>query len=1503
VSNQHQQASRIFEPRSGVFAALYVIVATLALVVVVPASAHLGHTVSGRFGSPGAGADQLALMPTHGYEAGSGVAVDQATGDVYVADTGNRRVDQFTEHGEFVRAWGWGVASGAAELQTCTIVCQQGLTGSNPGEFERPTYIAVDNSGGESEGDVYVGDQGDDTVSKFDSGGKLLEGWGVEGQLSDSGSPPATGTGDLASGSALGTGNVVAGSATVEDVSTSTGNFAVGQDIQIANQTGSIVAVEDGTAYITAIGAGTLTLSQPAKQALTGANIQAKATMVTNLATSTGVFEEGQTISGAGIPAGDEIQSVRSGFLVLSKSTMAGGTGVALSAAFAGFGSLLGGVAVDASGDLWVRGRLENGPGRVFEFAPSGAFSTTWSNHNGVGFGGIALDPAGDLYWATGQGVEKLTSSGTEIGEVEDGPSHSEEVTGLAVDPASTDDLYILNGPKQAPRVSHYSSSCVPRLLPSEPFCIAADVFGTGEEPEEGRLFNAEAEGGLAVGPGHVVYAANVGGGDVIAYKQVIQPDVTTGPVSGLTQTAATLEGEVNPDGVRLSECYFEYGETSRYGQKAPCAESPEQIGTGHEAVTVHAEIVGLAPTPYHYRLIARNVSPREAGVDRVFGASVGSVLVEHVTFTSATLTAQIDPDGLETACQLQYVEDEEFDASGFAAATSVPCASADLGAGSADVSATVSLAGLPEGTAYRFRFLGVQGSHSTDGPTEVFATSSKAPIFSGCANEVLREQDGSMALPDCRAYEQVSAAGQSDVDRPEPPGGSGGGGGEIPVGGFGIVMHASLSGDAVAYGGEPPASGQGGGAGNTGAGQGNQYLATRGLEGWSSEDISPPGSGPSTHYEAFSGDLSRGVIKVWGEGDEPPLAEGVETGALYVRDDANGSYTPLFTSDRGAGEQPLFVGSSADGSQVVFESPAALVEGAKRGPGKEGYENVYDFSGGSLWLVNVLPNGRPEPNASVGSLAPHELGPAGEVPPVDASGVISADGSRVFWTDLVTGVIYMRENPAREPSALGAHGECTEPELACTVQVSAGSASYRTATPDGRFAYYIENGELWRFDSETGAREALAGGAAKVLGVVGVNQRGEDGSYLYFVAEGKLAPEAEARNCENAGESAVENQEEAAGVAPAGRGCNLYLLHGGRTVLVATLLPGDNMFADAGSGNGVPGFGRDPRERGDWRPLSGYLSAQLTPDGSSLVFMSERRLTSYDNFDAEGGCGSGYGSNGHSCAEVYLYDATTAHVSCVSCGPTGVPPIGSQGQGGIAGPEGSGTYLPGAFGSTAVVNSERAISASGDRVFFETNQPLLPTDADGNEEDVYEWERAGTGSCRKGSPLDGYGCIYLLSAGVPGGAAFLIEPDEEGKNVFFVTRSSLVPGINNEGVSALYDAREGGGLTVTGPWGKVAAPPCESAEACKPPPSEPPVEPFPASASFADSGNLVPSLLAPPSDEKPVTKKPGPSSGAQRLAKALRACRRERFKRRRATCEKGARRRYGSKSNRKGRR
>ena len=153
-----------------------------------------------------------------------------------------------------------------------------------------------------------------------------------------------------------------------------------------------------------------------------------------------------------------------------------------------------------------------------------------------------------------------------------------------------------------------------------------------------------------------------------------------------------------------------------------------------------------------------------------------------------------------------------------------------------------------------------------------------------------------------------------------------------------------------------------------------------------------------------------------------------------------------------------------------------------------------------------------------------------------DFSGVISGDGSRVYWSDGAEH-IYVRENPSDPQSPID-NGICTASVDACTIPVSAGAARYWTSAEDGRFALYTENGGLYRFNIESEAREPLVADTAKILGVIGSSENGES---VYFVAEGALG-------ASSSGE----------GLTPIAEQPNLYLSrpgsHGRETVFITTL-------------------------------------------------------------------------------------------------------------------------------------------------------------------------------------------------------------------------------------------------------------------------------------------------------------------------------------------------------------
>jgi DNA-binding beta-propeller fold protein YncE len=88
------------------------------------------------------------------------VALD-AEGNVYVTDTGNKRVQKFSPTGEFLQAWGGG--------------------GIVPGAFEEPVGIDIDR-----QGNIYVADTWNHRIQKFDPQANPVAQWDVTGWDSES---------------------------------------------------------------------------------------------------------------------------------------------------------------------------------------------------------------------------------------------------------------------------------------------------------------------------------------------------------------------------------------------------------------------------------------------------------------------------------------------------------------------------------------------------------------------------------------------------------------------------------------------------------------------------------------------------------------------------------------------------------------------------------------------------------------------------------------------------------------------------------------------------------------------------------------------------------------------------------------------------------------------------------------------------------------------------------------------------------------------------------------------------------------------------------------------------------------------------------------------------------------------------------------------------------------------------------------------------------------------
>ncbi len=104
------------------------------------------------------------------------------SGNLWVVDYNNARVQEFSPSGSFIKAVGWGVSDGKSEAEVCTKECKTGIVGSGSGQFSKPEGIAINTiSGSASYGDVYVVDKGNNRVEELNAEGKYVRSIGSLG--------------------------------------------------------------------------------------------------------------------------------------------------------------------------------------------------------------------------------------------------------------------------------------------------------------------------------------------------------------------------------------------------------------------------------------------------------------------------------------------------------------------------------------------------------------------------------------------------------------------------------------------------------------------------------------------------------------------------------------------------------------------------------------------------------------------------------------------------------------------------------------------------------------------------------------------------------------------------------------------------------------------------------------------------------------------------------------------------------------------------------------------------------------------------------------------------------------------------------------------------------------------------------------------------------------------------------------------------------------------------
>jgi hypothetical protein len=881
---------------------------------------------------------------------------------------------------------------------------------------------------------------------------------------------------------------------------------------------------------------------------------------------------------------------------------------------------------------------------------------------------------------------------------------------------------------------------------------------------------------------------------------------------AGLHGTA-TLEALVDPEGAETTY-HFEYVDQARFeasGYAGASSTVPASAGSSFEDQALAAGLVKLAPGVYHYRVVASNSQGTATGPDQTFTtALVEGPFATGVYGTSAMLSAGIDPLGTSTEYRLEYGTSASYG----------HVLTGNVGEGSSYVTVSHHLQELEPGTEYHYRLVISDEFGTFESADHLFTTQTLS---------------NGLILPDGRAWELVSPADKK--------------GAVIEPFGSGHGIQAASTSEGITYTAEGPGVGEdvvGGGY--------SQVMSVRGPEGWRSQDLKLPQFVPAegspagllleqqTGYSLFSQDLSQAAIF-----SDDALAPGVSEGTMYLRDDVTGTFTPLvdsanvppgtkFGEAKTLTEQMHVLAATPDLTHVVFESPLALTPESSKSIGGEGEKdwNLYEWSKGRLQLLNILPDGKAltDLNGEHVLLAGEAPGEKNQIVLGATLRVISSDGRRVAW---------MWGEPW-EPGFRGLYVRDTVEDK--TVRVGGLHAVLQSMSSDGSRIFYLEGGELYEYNWETGAESDLTvdhGSGERSAGVqeslLGVS---EDGSYIYFMARGVLSTAPNARGeVATPGQCINRNRQV---TPPPGATCNLYVLHRNAGQWEAPRFIATLSREDEPSWYSPGAYGTEELTK---------VSSRVSPNGRYLSFMSDRSLTGYDNTDAYSGAAD---------EEVYLYDAVADGLVCASCNPTGARPVGVfdeasettehapllvdrpatwTRQGGGTGDHWLAGSIPGWYEGVEP-HQPRYLSDSG-RLFFDSPDALVSQDTNGLE-DVYEYEPPGVGDCTSASAtfsVRSVGCVNLISSGTSSGESAFYDASENGDDVFFIT-SARLSSADYDTAYDVYDARVCSTLAPCAAL-PTSPPACDSGDSCKVAPSPQPEIFGPApSATFSGVGNVI---------------------------------------------------------------
>ena len=891
-------------------------------------------------------------------------------------------------------------------------------------------------------------------------------------------------------------------------------------------------------------------------------------------------------------------------------------------------------------------------------------------------------------------------------------------------------------------------------VLLTSPYSLEAfefDVSGESEAIPVGRLITGQGDiQGIAVANSGDAYIASPSISHVEVYgTPAVVPTVTAEPAANVTGTKATLTGAVNPGGLEVSECVFEYGETTSYGHTAACEGS---IPTDSEAHAVHVTISGLQPNghTYHYRLTAKNTNGTETSADQTLVTAYRAVTrpASEVGTATATLNGLVRPE------ELQFV-DCKFEYGRSTSATfehSVPCEppAAAIEPDFSPHAVSAAITGLLADETYRFRLVTTDTEGTLYGEELVF-TSLGTPQISEVR---ARDADQSSAVVEAKVnpsgfatsyrveWGSTTSYGNTVPAEFEPYVGEG----EKPV-----LVTAKLSGLSVgaAYHYRIVAHNKVGTAESS-----DQVVETidscglpeqRCFELVSPRDLGPvparPGigfGGLEVHFQAAA---QPGSLAYFVEGGLPETTKGTE--ALYVGNRGTSGWSssqfssPILANEETKSDQ-AFTGKTLGLSEnlecgvVESDQPLTSDPGARlvrEAGGSNLYRRNPDRSYTAISAVPPENLAAAEGNAGEYMLAgfSHDCGKVVFSTNFHYAGVEGAGSLRLYeWEDGTLRNVGFVPGPSGEVPVEAGPGSLEDTKDNLTNVVSSdGSRIFFSATrqtsPDP-----AEIGKKGVFVREAGVRTrdlSLSETSTPDEGAT-YQDATRDGSRVFFTANAGLTAESSGEgtdlyeyDLEDDKLTDLSVDGDAGGADVAGfvgaseDGSHVYFVARGQLVPGRGKTFAENQSAKSyslyGEQNNVLSFvgaiGEDEMVRATLEDSPGYMTSQVSPDGRYLLFESNVSATPYE---ARNGA-----------AEAYLYDAdsdseATVCVSCRQDGEASVEPVGDDA-----------VLLGVVEGARNPLHSTQTLTEQGGgaQVYFTSYDSLAPGAVAGTA-NIYEW-------------------------------------------------------------------------------------------------------------------------------------------------------------------------------------